>query len=472
MQVGGAMRLVALMLVAVVLAGCAAESDEEMPNEPQNGAIDPIRDPTSPAFKPHVVVAVIDTGNNPYHEQYREQYDDAHPSAYIPDYPEVVDLELTLNVTDLPGDNRPMVDQAIWDSTAPGVLYRIPGTKIIGHYSVGADLPGSGHGTMTASRATANDISVAGNATRLVVVQGFTIDAVRWAADQPWIDIISISSGISLGGLAPAAANVENQAGIDAFQYAAHKKPFFASSGNGVGNAGVLGFPAWTRGPSGAPDVISVGANENGDMAVWHNFHPYIVGDGCDNPSAQDGSVTAVADTGGGTSSATPFSAGAGASLLLEARRLLGDAHVGIRYAEGPIASWNTWDSLSPSDATIILAAGDPQLHNITSGPLADGIFTQQEFKDVLYHTAIPAGTDDPSDGAAPCVGIAQGVADGDMVPTPVLIQYNGYGEVNHLSIETAHAVLAGETALPTYADMDEWYPRYHTARMTTCVDC
>ena len=239
MQVGGAMRLVALMLVAVVLAGCAAESDEEMPNEPQNGAIDPIRDPTSPAFKPHVVVAVIDTGNNPYHEQYREQYDDAHPSAYIPDYPEVVDLELTLNVTDLPGDNRPMVDQAIWDSTAPGVLYRIPGTKIIGHYSVGADLPGSGHGTMTASRATANDISAAGNATRLVVVQGFTIDAVRWAADQPWIDIQSHSWGnfIQCGDVA------YNQLSgwSEAFKYARDKNLVFVAAANGYGNSGTLG---------------------------------------------------------------------------------------------------------------------------------------------------------------------------------------------------------------------------------------
>lgn len=465
------MRLfVALLMVTVTLGGCASESPAT-PDESAVPTIDPARDPASPAFKPHVVVAVVDTGNNPYHLQYREQYDDAHPSVYIPDYPEVVDLNITLDVESLPGDNRPVDDAELWASAKPGVLYRYPGTKIIGHYSVGADLPGSGHGTMTASRATANDISVGGTAVRLVVVQGFTVDAVRWAADQPWIDIISISSGISLGGVAPAVANVENQAGIDAFQYAAHKKPFFASSGNGVGNAGVLGFPAWTRGPSGAPDVISVGANENGQMAVWHNFHPYIVGDGCDNPSAQDGTLDAIEDTGGGTSSATPFGAGTGAAVLLEARRLLGDAHVGIRTSEAPIQSWNSWDSLSAADARIILAQGDAGLHNITSGPLADGVLTQQEFKDLLYHTAIPAGSDDESDGAAPCTLTARGVADGDSVPTPVLIQYNGYGEINHDSAEVANGVLAG-AALPTYADMDDWYPRFHAARMATCVSC
>ena len=461
--------LLAISLAAAfLLSGCLAAQtagDEDPVSTGQS--LPPERDPTSPAFKPHVVVAVVDTGNNPYHAEYLEQYDDAHPSEYIPGYPaDVIDLQLS--PWDDASANRATADDQLWSSTEEGVLYRYPGTKIVGHISFGGALPGAGHGTMTASRATGNTISVGGAAVRLVVVQGFSEEGVRWAADQPWIDMISISSGLtSTGGLGPGPANVEGAGAMETFQYAAHKKPFFASSGNGFGNAGVLGFPSWLRGPSGVPDVISVGANENGRMNVWHNFHPYIVGDGCGNPSAQDNSADAVENTGGGTSSATPFSAGTGAALLLEARRLLGDANVGVRYAEQPVKSFSEWDSRSPADATIIMAQGDPSLHGITSGPLSDGVFTAQEFKDVLFHTAISGGTDDASDGTD-CELTARGTIPGDQVPEPVRQQYNGYGEVNALSLEAAMPVLNGEQANPERPDDDTWFAYFHQLKSAT----
>lgn len=447
--------LTLLGLATALFAGCLGDDGN---TDSQSTTDDP------EDIVPHVVVAVIDTGVNPYHSEFAEQYDDRDPAMYIPGYPEDVPV-LALSPWNDGAGNRDDADTETWNTTEPRTLYRYNGTKIVGHISFGGAMPGSGHGTMTASRATGNSISVGGPAVRLVVVQGFTIEAIEWAADQDWIDMISISSGISLGGLVPGAANAENQAGIEAFQYAAHKKPFFASSGNGLGNAGVAGFPAWTRGPSGAPDVISVGANENGNVAVWHNFHPYIVGDGCGNPSAQDNTADAIDNTGGGTSSATPFSAGTGAALLLEARRLLGDDHVGVRFADAPVDSFRAWDSLGPTDDTVILAQGEPG--DITTGPLADGVFTLQEFKDVLYHTALSEGTEDESDGDF-CTTTATGVASGEDVPYEARVQYQGYGEVNAKSLEPAVEVLAGTQEVPDRPDDDEWYAYFHEFRTLT----
>jgi len=451
-----AVPLILLLLVAG-LAGCASD--------PEPASDDATVVPDEPTRK-HVVLAVIDTGVNPYHAEFQELYDDRDPAGYIPGYPADVEvLRLSAWDGDASGPNRARADADVWQETRPGVLYRYEGTKIVGHISFGGDLPGSGHGTMTASRATGDTISVGGPDVRLVMVQGFTVEAIDWVAEQDWIDMASISSGISLGGVAPGAANAENQAGIEAFQRLAHRKPFFASSGNGVGNAGVLGFPTWLRGPSGAPDVISVGANENGDMAVWHNWQPYIVGDGCGNPSAQDGTADEVRDTGGGTSSATPFSAGTGAALLLEARRLLDDAHVGVRWSEEAVPSWRGWDSLSEADARIVLARGEAGL--VSDGPLADGVLTAQEFKDVLYHTALPDGTEDASDGAEACQTTARAVGDDGTVPMEGRAFFQGYGEVNAASLERGVAVLGGGP-LPERPVEDAAYADAHLLRQQT----
>jgi hypothetical protein len=454
----------AFPLAALVLAaGCITpaapqEEDGPPPSDPRN--------PDSPDFKPIVTIAVIDTGINPYHEEFRELYDDADPATYLPGYPaDVKVLNLTLDAS-LSGGNRPSVDGAIWESTQARTLYRVEGTKIVGLISFGGSLPGAGHGTMTASRAVGNTISIGGPDVRVVVVVGFNAEAIRWAADQSWIDIMSISSGVTANVLVPFAGNVLDREVKDAFQYAAHKKPFFASSGNGVGNAGLLGYPSWSRGASGVPDVISVGANDNGKVSRWHNQDSYIVGDGCGNPSAADGDTARIANTGGGTSSATPFSAGGGGAMLLEARRLLGDNHTGPRASDAPVPSFGGWSSGRAGDAKVILAQGDPSRAGITSGPLADGVLTLQEFKDVLYHTALEQPTADPSDGNA-CVVLAGGELDAGTLPQPVRFRLQGYGEVNGKSIESAKRVLRGELPNPQRAADDQSYANVYLIKST-----
>ena len=466
------------LVASMAFAGCVEEAPEAKSGTTIKRAGSPARDPSSPEFKPHVVVAVIDTGVNPYHSEFIEGYDTSDPAEYIPEYPEnVTTLTLSPWQESARGmSNRNIVDQALWNETKPRTLYRVEGTKIVGLisfqtpgaasvYANSSMLPGSGHGTMTASRATGNTISAGGPEIRLVLVQGFGIEGIAWAADQPWIDILSISAGIT--GAEPVVGNVNGEDGMRAMDAASHKKPFFASSGNGLGNAGALGFPTWIRGASGVPDVISVGANDNGRMSQWHNQQPYIVGDGCQNPSATDNNAGNITNSGGGTSSATPYSAGTAAKLLLEARRILGDAHVGTRRSPEPIPSFNDWDSLSPVDDHIILAQGEAG--RVEEGPLADGYFTLTEFKDVLYHTAKWDGSNDPSDGN-PCAVLGGGTVEPTMLPRDVVVQFNGYGEVNLVTLPEALAVLRGEQENPDRPNDDMWYEQFHQSRLNTFV--
>lgn len=467
-------NVVALLLFAGFLAaafsGCISEKGAEAAGAkaPAVRAGATARDPASPEFKPHVVIAVVDTGINPYHSEFAERYEYADPSEYIVGYPDdVIPLKLSEFKARGSAANRDKADEALWKATKPNTLYRVEGTKIVGLINFAGLLPGSGHGTMTASRASGNTISVGGPAARLVMVSPFSIEAIEWAASQDWIDMISVSSGLTTGTLVPLSSHVLDQDVMKRFNAAAHKKPLFASSGNGLGNTGAAGFPAWMRGPSGVPDLISVGANDNGKMSVWHNQHSYIVGDGCQNPSATDNSADRIANTGGGTSSATPFSAGSGAALLLEARRLLGDNHTGARTSPTAIPSFNSWKSGNDGDAKIVLAMGDPTLHQITDGPLADGVFTLQEFKDVIYHTAIPGGSEDPSDGNA-CTGTGGAFVPTENVPRDLLAQFEGYGEVNGKSAGAAVQVIRGDAKLPQRPGDDAWYERFYAIRSTT----
>lgn len=470
MRCGTVLLAANVAMAMLALSGCLEESSDARTRDAPvvaKQAASPARDPASPEFRPHVVVAVIDTGVNVYHSEFAEQYEFSDPATYLPGYPtDVIPLQLSPFKSPA-GPNRERADSALWNQTKARTLYRVEDTKIVGLISFAGNLPGSGHGTMTSSRAVGNTISTGGPAIRLVHVLGFNAEGIGWAANQPWIDILSISSGVSTGVLVPGTGHVLDAATMKAFNDAAHKKPFFASSGNGIGNLGLLGFPSWLRGPSGVPDVISTGANDNGRMAVWHNQHSYIVGDGCQNPSATDNTPDRIANSGGGTSSATPFSAGSAAKMLLEARRLLGDAHVGPRYSDKPITSFSPWSSGYDGDAKVILAQGDPGGAGIQGGPLADGILTQEEFKDVLYHSAIAGGSEDKSDGNL-CTGPGGAYVPGSQVPPEVRVHFEGYGEVNGKSIEAAVKVLGGQNKIPARALEDTWYRQFHGIKAAT----
>ncbi|HEX8003027.1 MAG TPA: S8 family serine peptidase [Mycobacteriales bacterium] len=126
-----------------------------------------------PAPRPTVVVAVADTGINPYHEVFRRPRNTRHPCTYVPGFTDCSIPALRLSIGKY-RDYRQAVaaDRAVWESVEPDQWYWIPGTNIIGavcdhEYTSlreptpppDPDVPGSstcvldnnGHGTATAS---------------------------------------------------------------------------------------------------------------------------------------------------------------------------------------------------------------------------------------------------------------------------------------------------------------------------------
>jgi hypothetical protein len=474
-----------MLLVSAGLTGCIGSEDVA------ESSVEPVDDrPKRPTEDPGVVVAVVDSGINLYHAEC--QAPDRWPDANATSSPssaskpamlerapvDPTSVELTRDVSTW--EKALERDEKRLEELETEQLYTFPATKILGGISfdepngdwpVLLDRPG-GHGTMTSSRAVGNTVSVGGAdpGIWLVMVQGFNVDSIEWAAQQDWIDMISVSSGLSLGGLAPGAANVIAQDAIDAFHHASHEKPLFASTGNGVANVGMAGFPSWLRGASGVPDAVSVGATDNGNLAQWDNQDSYVAADGCGNPAARADSLDEVGNHGGGTSSATPFSAGAAANMLLEARRMLNDTTIGPHVDDNRSAPSDAWDSGYEADANVVLAEGEAD--GIETGPLADGVFTMREFKDVLYHTALVTPTEDASDGEE--CGAARngnpfgaGYVDAETVPKDARFPSQGYGEVNANSTQAAIDVLEGDQPIPERPGDDEQYERAHSMKET-----
>ena len=256
--------------------------------------------------------------------------------------------------------------------------------------------------------------------------------ATRWASDQPWIDIQSHSWGnfIQCGDVA------YNQLSgwSEAFKYARDKNLVFVAAANGYGNSGTLGYPSQCQSNSGVAGVVTVSATDNQGYASWSNWFPAIAADGCQNPAVNEWHTEEIQNTGGGTSSATPYSAGAMAKLILEARRTFRDPGVGVH--DGVVAT------LQPGGV-------QPE-----SGPLSDGIFTMDEAKMVLFRTAQTPPREDPSDGNACLNQIPAREGDPELAWYPFV----GYGEVNEQTVQNAIAVLHGEQAEPDRSQVDQLY--------------
>lgn len=423
-----------LLVVSGVLAGCLTDGSVTRtgPDFPVVG---------DEEFRPRVVVALIDTGIQPYHEEFRQNVEDAyaHPSTYIPDYPtDVPSLNITLDALDLEAAQE--ADEGLWESAQENTMYWIPGTKFVGVIGVGTDLPGGGHGTMVASRAGGNTISIPGEDVLLVVVRVplLLFDenpglGVRWAADQDWIDIQSNSWGTPFMCVGPVLDPMTDW--MEAFKYARDKHLVFSATHNGHGNTGTFGYPSQCQDTAGPAGVVAVGATDNDGFARWANWFPQIAADGCANPTAAEDSMEGTVNTGGGTSSATPFSAGGAAKIILEARRILRDPTTGIHDG--------------------VIATAHPGAVLPEKGPLADGNFTMDELKQVLFRTAISPPEEVDSDGDA-CTGTQVPIP--DMTPQEPLYPLIGYGEVNHNSIDHALAVIRGEADLPERPTEDTFY--------------
>jgi hypothetical protein len=438
------LQTVAVFVLTAALAGCA---DEPAPT------VDPVvLDPLPPV--PQAVVALVDTGINPYHVNFRDESALAwqHPSTYIPGYPaDAIALNLTLDAEDL--DAALEADAKLWESVESGTLYWIPGTKIVGAYaesdsgsSIGTIFD-TGHGTMTASRAAGNQYSLCPEC-RIAVVQGFTGTSVAWAGSQPWIDAQSNSwSPLVVFQQADAA---QEQGLADAFATAATEQLVFGSAGNGVaGKGGVLGHPSFTRSTSGPIGVLSIGGHDNGQVILWSGSWPHVVADACANWAPVGASLDEFSDSaGGGTSSASPYAAGEAARLVLEAKRLMA--------------------STEPAMEPGIAAIGTP----VPGAPLLeDGILTIDEVKTLLMKTAVarPVATEhDGADcGATGTPYTTYPIQWSDLPEDQPAYYFIGYGQVSVDSLATALAVLQGTAPMPERPVEDEWHGYAETLRQS-----
>jgi hypothetical protein len=430
------------------------------------------------APKPLTVVAHIDTGVNPYAPAFRDRSALArkHPSTYISGYPKDAQaLRLTL---DKPYDDAVKADEDKWKILKRGELYWIPGTKIVGAISFGGGgtycppvsiptvfalndgtcsehviLDDHGHGTMTGSRATGTPDSLAPDA-RLVTIEGLGGRSVEWAAEQGWIDV-QTNSWVSL--VPPPIPGAISEA----FYEASKRMVTLAASGNGAAYLGGVA-PTPTYVLSTAPrGVILVGGHDNGRATLWSGAPPHVVADAYMGmaASARTNEKMHPEIMACCTSAASPYAAGGAAALILEARRILKDNSLGI--------------------ASGLLACGDAG--RVSKGPLKDGDFTLQEFKDVFFRTAEPfpaEGKDDGevhwSGGLRPPDQVEYGPGGNPYCPgcttTPVpwstlpaqagdaTYQFIGYGGINERSVELGIDVLRGKADIPQRAAADAQY--------------
>lgn len=244
------MRLPLALAACLLLAGCTAPTAPPSTGAP--GAPGPTMAPPPPT-----VVAVIDTGINPYHERFRAG--PGGPSfADVPGFPaDALAIGLTFDAADY--DAAVERDAAAWAQVQAEQLVVFPGTRTAGISIVPAveDSPypvldDAGHGT-----AVADSVFEAAPHAVVVSVQirddEDIVPAMRWAAGQPWIDIVSVSWGKYLNEYAE-----EPDIGLaDAYREAARAGKVLVNS---AGNEPTL---HWTDEHNGPPFVIAVGGADN-----------------------------------------------------------------------------------------------------------------------------------------------------------------------------------------------------------------
>ncbi|HVF52746.1 MAG TPA: S8/S53 family peptidase [Actinomycetota bacterium] len=415
------------------------------------------------AFKkrPFVVIALIDSGINPYHQDFRAPEFVHHPSKYVEGYPsDAVELDLSLDVADKDGyEAARTADDLTWAAVPSSKLHWIPGTRIIGAISkgtggAGGDYPerrildDGGHGTGTASVAAGTYFGSNPNAL-IVEVEGLGEASLEWASTQPWIDIVSNSWGnqanLPLGD--PEMTRVAAQRG----------QSYVWSAGNGATNTnssaafppdGPVEDPCKCKTPdsdnsitdpwSGPSWLVTVGAASpiNGQAHWWHSIPVDVSSFGSKWRAAGAFGVTPEIDSDendetrdfGGTSCATPITAGVLSAIIEQARFVLGDTRGGQRPG-GAVAVGSKKGSL-PKD-----------------GPLSDGKLTRPEAEEIVQKTAFPVSADPE-----------QITWDYAVRPTtPLYYVFLGYGVVNASSKALALDVLMGKEPMPERAEVDQW---------------
>jgi Subtilase family len=463
------MRAIRLLIVIALVTSAIAASSAATAKSPKAKA-------TGPA----AVVAIVDTGINPYHVTFRDDSPQAykHPSTYIPGYPkDAIAFELSFNEPDYWSAVKK--DCKRWNEVETGKLYWFPGTKIVGAITFapegtlncesqepvagGRILDAGGHGTMTASRATSTEYGACKEC-RVVAVQfsanGLNsedaLNSISWAGDNAdWIDAQSNSWGPVAPLWEPTGAGrlmTSNPELVRRVEEVSRKHLAFWASGNGaLFRWGVAGHPTPLASHF-TPSAIMVGGHDSGYVTTWPGFPPHIVSDVCDCLSASHIELEESGEFGSGTSSATPFAAGGAVQILLEARTILGDSETGV--------------------SKDVVASGPKGI--VKDGPLADGKFTLEEWKRVVYVSASPRPQGQKEDGS-PC-DLVEGLVLYSATPVkwsdvpegyPEFLHI-GYGAVDSEAMDLASAILQGKEQAPDRSTTDAYFGIDQTMREAT----
>ena len=406
---------------------------------------------------PLTVIGIADSGINPYHFEFgAESYPDPevleltdnftrHPSEYIQGYPSSAKaIPITRNAGWFPKQ-----DQRLWqgnDFIESGQMYWIPGTKIIGAVDAGGStgatsgedthpiLDDNGHGTGSSSVSAGNRY---GYCPTCLIVHVEALDETV-VAGLDWVDFSTNSFG-TIGGIPLGAigSSEETKAAAERGQ-----TTLFAA-GNGVGNAFDVPVSTYGSEQTGPDWNITVGAlrREDGDEegsnqgAITGDGIPVHVsawGDG-NLPSACRANIVSQCAFGG-TSAATPYTAGVFGTVLTEIREILGDGRSGQRNNQVV--------------AKGIKIAGSPYL--------GDGALTRRELRAAVLKTAQP---------------LTQ-VSDTDEFVYPVAyngpvgrVVFEGYGAATPNSADRAVAVLLGTMDMPSRPDEDAFFAEDCEAR-------
>jgi hypothetical protein len=401
-----------------------------------------------------VVIAVPDTGINPYHADfaastYPRNLDAdpdndvdlwADPSTYLDGFPAgVPSLGLTID-----GGYNAAADSAKFGAVTMGQLYRIPGTKIIGAVDISNSQPVNGaadnvhildedgHGTHSASVAAGN-LYGSCKECLLVFIEGLSGDT--WAFQQDWIDIVTTSGG--------SVANTPGVIGIEAGHLpTTDGQRDAAERGQSILYAGGNGCLAYvcpeqtylsqSTGPEWTMDVGALIRDEAGDhQSIILSGKPVDISSFAagDIPAACHNSAAGLCSHSG-TSAATPRTAGHLGDMLLAARRALGDEG---RIGQERIGGAGVVASGAP-------VAGSPYLD--------DGLLTRAE----LWHVALHAAT--PLNDWSGTVAIFPTGAPG----TAASFAYAGYGTADDAMEARGIRVLLGLEAAADRPNEDAFF--------------
>lgn len=299
---------VSVLLVSGCLGGSGLEIQQTTPSEVASHA----------SSSPRIVVAVIDTGINPYHEAFRAP-GFPNPSTVIPGLDPLEVIELNFEA-----DYATATKRDPWDRLERNQLYWFKDTRVMGvsfgeWTSIGQDamngrpvLDEVGHGTATASLvAAANPHAII-----LMIEVGTPLQGFDWLLDRRWVDIVSLSSGVP--GNPPLDDMIPGQDSYSWRTQAVERtgKLIFTAVGNEVNTCifDQICGPPWVVAVGGV-DPQSHGEN------IYSGKFPDFVSDFI--ARVADHNHTSNTHLDFGTSFATPIAAGVASAILSGVRERL-----------------------------------------------------------------------------------------------------------------------------------------------------